>query len=130
MDDLILLFSSKKYELDLKSIFYFFNSYNKEDQWSKELAQKYGNLSEMKLEELKENLKNLDGSGIYKAENENEIENENKNKNNYSNLFTSLYEKKEAIDFLRKKAKKKNKSKKMNHAPEVTPHGSGNYMIE
>ena len=46
MNDQILLFSSKKYELDLKSIFYFFNSINKEDKWSKELAKNYENLSE------------------------------------------------------------------------------------
>ena len=106
MDDLILLFSSKKYELDLKSIFYFFNSYNKEDEWSKELAQKYGNLSEMKLKELKTNLEALEKKEKIYVYKDQEM------KNNYSNLFTSLYEKKEAIDFLRKKAKKKQEQEK------------------
>jgi hypothetical protein len=96
MNDLIKLFSSKKYELDLKSIFYFFNSLNKEDEWSKELAKNYENLSEKKLGELTKNLEQLEKEGIYEYK-------EHEKKNNYSKLFTSLYEKKEAIDFLLKK---------------------------
>ena len=96
MKDLILLFSSKKYELDLKSIFYFFNSLDKEDEWSEKLSKKYKNFSEKNIKELNDNLIALKEEGIYKYE-------ENEKKNNYSKLFTSLYEKKEAIDFLRKK---------------------------
>ena len=53
MNDLILLFSSKKYEFDFKSISYFFHSLNKEDEWSEKLAKYYGNLSEKNLEELR-----------------------------------------------------------------------------
>ena len=49
--DLALLFNSKKYELDLKSIIYFFNSLNKEDDWNKKLSNKYEKLSEMNLED-------------------------------------------------------------------------------
>jgi len=45
------------------------------------------------LEELKTNLEKLKGEGIY----------DHQKKNNYSKLFTSLYEKKEAIVFLNKK---------------------------
>ena len=93
--DLTLLFNSKKYELDLKSIIYFFNSLNKEDDWNKKLSTKYEKLSEMNLNELKRNLAELKKDGIYDYQ----------IKNNYSKLFTSLYEKKEAIDFLRKKIK-------------------------
>ena len=91
--DLALLFNSKKYELDLKSIIYFFNSLNKEDDWNKKLSNKYEKLSEMNLEDLKKNLEELKKEEIYDYQ----------IKNNYSKIFTSLYEKKEAIDFLLKK---------------------------
>ena len=91
--DLVLLFNSKKYELDLKSIIYFFNSLNKEDDWNKKLSNKYEKLSEMNLEDLKKNLEELKKEEIYDYQ----------IKNNYSKIFTSLYEKKEAIDFLLKK---------------------------
>jgi hypothetical protein len=96
MNDLTLLFNSKKYELDLKSIIYFFNCLNKDDKWNKNLTKTYENLSEMNLSELKKNLEKLKKDGIY----------DHQTKNNYSKLFTSLYEKKEAIDFLRKKTNK------------------------
>ena len=45
----------------------------------------------MDLEELKKNLKELKENKIYNYEEKN---------NNYIKLFNSLYEKKEAIDFL------------------------------
>ena len=92
IDDLTLFFNGKKYELDLKGIFYFFNCYNKADEWYKNLTKNYEKLSEKKLEELKENLEQLQKEGIYDHE----------KKNDYSKFFTSLYEKKEAIIFLRK----------------------------
>ena len=41
MNDLTLLFNSKKYELDLKSIIYFFNCLNKDDKWNKNLSKTY-----------------------------------------------------------------------------------------
>jgi hypothetical protein len=93
IDDLTLFFNGKKYELDLKGIFYFFNCLNKEDEWYKNLAKNYEKLSEKKLDELKDNLKQLKKEGIY----------DHQKKNDYSKLFTSLYEKKEAIVFLSKK---------------------------
>ena len=93
--DLTIIFKSKKYEMDLKSIIYFFENLNfkndKEDDWNKKLPSKFKNLSEMNLEELKKNLKELKDNKIYDYEEKN---------NNYFKLFTSLYEKKEAIDFL------------------------------
>jgi hypothetical protein len=106
MKDLILLFSSKKYELDLKSIFYFFHSLNKEDEWSEKLAKKYENFSEKNIKKLNKNLIALKEEVIYEYEDNEKKSKEKKNDekiNNYSKLFTSLYEKKEAIDFLRKK---------------------------
>lgn len=50
----------------------------------------------MNLEDIKSNLNELKESGIYDYE----------TKSNYSKLFTSLYDKKEAIDFLRSKINK------------------------
>jgi MoxR-like ATPase len=101
MDDITLLFNSKKYELDIKSITYFFNCINKKDEWNKNLSKTYENLSEINLTDLKKNLKKLRDDRIY----------DHQNKNKYSKLFTSLYEKKEAIDFLRKKIDKYCKNK-------------------
>ena len=90
IDDLTLLFNSKKYEMDLKSIIFFFKSFRKDDEWNKKLSNKYEKLSELNLEELIKNLNELKESGIYDYQ----------TKSNYSKLFTSLYDKKEAIDFL------------------------------
>ena len=90
MDDLILFFNDKKYEKDLKSIIYFFNCINKEDDWSKNLAKNYEKLSEERLDKLKSKLEELKSEGIY----------DYKKKNDYYKLFSSLYEKKEAIIFL------------------------------
>ena len=91
--ELTLIFKSKKYEKDLKSIIYFFDNLKKDnskDEWNKKLSSKYKKLSEMNLEDLKKNLKELKENGIYDFE----------NNNNYCKLFTCLYDKKEAIDFL------------------------------
>ena len=91
--ELTLIFKSKKYEMDLKSIIYFFENFqnnDNKDDWIKRLSLKYNNLSELDLKDLEINLKELKDNGIYDYE-------EN---NNYCEIFTSLYQKKEAIDFL------------------------------
>ena len=93
MDDLKLLFNSKKYELYLESIIYFFNNFDKNNEFSLNLSKEYEKLSELNLNELKEKLNKLKDLGIYDYQ----------TKNNYSQFFTSLYRKKEAIDFLIKK---------------------------
>ena len=93
IEELTLIFKSKKYEMDLKSIIYFFDNLtidNNKDDWNKKLSSKYKKLSEMDLEDLKKNLKELKKNEIYDYE----------NNNIYSKLFTSLYDKKQAIDFL------------------------------
>ena len=96
-NDLTIIFKSKKYEIDLKSIIYFFESFQKDNNdWNNKLSSKYINLSGIELEELKKNLKELKDNGIYDYEKE----------NNYCKLFTALYEKKEAIDFLLTKTDK------------------------
>ena len=94
MKDLILLFSSKKYELDLKSIFYFFHSLNKEDEWSEKLAKKYKNFSEKNIKELNDNLVALKKEGIYEYEDnekkDNEKKNNEKNNNEKINILAKL----------------------------------------
>jgi hypothetical protein len=90
MDYLTLFFNDKKYERDLKSIIYFFNCLNKEEDWSKNLAKNYEKLSEERLDKLKSKLEELKSKGIY----------DYKKKNDYYKFFGSLYEKKEAIIFL------------------------------
>ena len=93
MDDLTLLFNSKKYELDLKGIIYFFDNFDENIEWSQQLFKDYQKLSELDLNKLKIKLKELKEFGIYDYQ----------TKSNYSKFFISFYEKKEAIDFLIKK---------------------------
>ena len=51
INDLTLLFNSKKYEMDLKSIIFFFKCFRKDDERNKKLLNKYKKLSEMNLED-------------------------------------------------------------------------------
>ena len=91
INDLKILFKSKKYEMDLKSIIFFFKCYNPNDiKWNNNFQKGYENLSTMDLNELKKTLNELEKNGIYTY----------REKINYFQIFTSLYEKKEAIDFL------------------------------
>ena len=91
INDLTIIFKSKKYETDLKSIIFFFESINPDDKkWNKNIKKEYENLSKMDLATLKNALGDLKKDNIYNYE----------EKTNYFKLFTSLYEKKEAIDFL------------------------------
>jgi len=95
VSDLALLFTSKKYEIemDIKSIIYFFENLNIQrynDRLMKILSNDYKRLSEMNLEDLKNNLRKLKDNGIY------DYADRNKN----LKFFTCLYDKKEAIEFL------------------------------
>ena len=97
INDLSIIFKSKKYEMDLKSIIFFFESINPNDKkWNNNLPKGYETLSKMDLENLKKILVGLKNNKIYDYE----------DKTNYFKLFTSLYEKKEAIDFLLSKVDK------------------------
>jgi len=97
VEKLSLLFKSKMYEMVLKSIIYFFKNLNfpqdKEDNFITNIP----DISKIEdLEILKKNLNDLkDKYHIYDYQ---------KPKENYK-FFTSLYEKKEAIDFLLAKIK-------------------------
>jgi hypothetical protein len=51
INDLTLLFNSKKYEMDLKGIIFFFKCFIKDDERNKKLLNKYKKLSEMNLED-------------------------------------------------------------------------------
>ena len=89
--ELTLLFRSKRYEMDIKSIIYFFDNLNfNKDKFNEIISDKYKKLSEMNLEDLKKSLRELKNNRIYNYENQ----------NSYLRFFTCLYEKKEAIDFL------------------------------
>lgn len=83
--DLEILIKSKKYEVIIKSIKYFFDCLNK-----KLVLPTYLYLSDMNLTKIKSVLKELRDKNIYDYQ----------SKNFYYKIFTSFYEKREAIDFL------------------------------
>ena len=84
--DLKIIIKSKKYEMILKSIKYFFdNLSNKKLTLPRNI-----NLSEMSLKDLKRILQELKHQEIFDFE----------SNSPYYKIFTSLYDKKEAIEFL------------------------------
>ena len=88
-NDLKIFFKSKKYEIDIKSIKYFFDAF-----LDKKLTiTKFINLSEMNLKQVKSILVKLKKDNIYDYESE----------SYYYKIFTSLYNKREALDFLMEK---------------------------
>ena len=91
--ELNILFKSKKYELDINSIIFFFNYKFEKDniEWNKMmLPNSFAKNWEESFQNIKEDLKQLKENKIYDYE----------NIGKYNNLFTCLYNKKEAIDFL------------------------------
>ena len=90
--DLKMLIKSKKYEMIVKSIDYFFNYFLNKDL---NLNKKMKKLSEEPLSNLKDELANLKNIDVYDYE----------SNSPYYRVFTSIYEKKEAIDFLLDKIK-------------------------
>ena len=87
--DLSIIIKSKKYEMVVKSIKFFFENFSSK----KLILPKNIELSEMNLKDLKRTLNNLKDDNIYDYESDSA----------FYKLFTSLYEKKEAIDFLLEK---------------------------
>ena len=127
IDDLNILFKSKKYELEINSIIYFFKFF-KEDKtiitdWNNKIPETYKDLSEKDFKTIKTILVKLQKDGIYDYQYEYKNENENKNKDdnkneskikdnekvyyNYNRIFTCLYGQKEAIDFIFEKINQK-----------------------
>ena len=93
IDDLTVLFKSEKYALDIKSIIFFFENYFEKDNndWNKNLPEVgFEKEWEEDFEKISKDLKTLKENHLY----------DYKEIGNYNKLFTCLYEKKEAIDFL------------------------------
>ncbi len=96
IDELTILFKIKKYELDINSDVFFFEYFEKDNsEWNKKITE-YQDLSKKGLKEIKKNLKELKDNNIY----------DYKDIKKYNKLFTCLYNKKEAIDFLFSKTSK------------------------
>ena len=93
IDELTIFFKSKIYELDINSIIFFFENYFEKDNkdWNDRLPPTdYKNKWEENFQNIKEDLNKLRENGIY----------DYKNIGKYNKLFTCLYDKKFAIDFL------------------------------
>ena len=91
IDELTLFFTCKKYELDINSIIYFFEYFQKDNKfWNNILSyQEYGNISTKDFQKIKIKLKELKDNGIY----------DYKNINIYNKFFTCLYKKKKLLIF-------------------------------
>ena len=118
IEDLIILIKSKKYEIIVKSIKYFFDNYTNEKLKMPENL----NLSQMELKELKKVLNELKQNNIFDYE----------NNSHYYKVFTSLYEKAEAINFLKKytNANEKDLSNKLRNNLEIISIKDINDTIE
>ena len=99
INDLNILFKIKKYEMDIKSIIFFFEFFQKDNSiWNQKLdKKKFENIFRKKENEqendfkiIKQYLTELKDNKIYDYD----------NIQNYNKLFAYLYDKKEAIDFL------------------------------
>ena len=89
-NDLNIFFKCKKYEIDIKSIKYFFDTFLSQ----KLRVTKFIDLSKMKkLKDVKSALQKLKKENIYDYE----------SKSYYFKIYTSLYNKREALDFLMEK---------------------------
>jgi len=92
-EELTIFFKSKKYELDINSIIFFFKNYFQKDnkEWNDKLPPRnYVDRWESDYKNIKEDLNRLKENKIYDYQ---AIK-------NYNKLFTCLYNEKEAIDFL------------------------------
>ena len=88
IEDLYILFKKEKIELDIKEIIFFFDNFEKNNkEWNNQFSIKNNNKNflnfKKKLEELKKR-------NIYSY----------KNISDYNRIFSCLYDKKEAMDFL------------------------------
>ena len=93
IDELTILFKCEKYELDIKSIMFFFEYIFQKDneEWNKKMPPiDFKKNWEADFKNIKEDLKLLQENGIY----------DYKNIGKYNKIFTCLYNKKDAIDFL------------------------------
>jgi hypothetical protein len=96
--DTLLIIKCKRYEIDINGMIFFFSNFETDNKiWNEKLSkEEYENLSKKDFKEIKEKLIKLKDKGLY----------DYKNVENFNKLFTSLYEQKEAIDFLKSKTLK------------------------
>jgi hypothetical protein len=97
INDLTILINSKKYEMIVKSIKYFFDNFS--DKKKELILPENINLSEMNLKTLRNTLNDLKKTEIY----------DHKTNSPYYRVFISVYEKKEALDFLKRNIKSNDK---------------------
>ena len=90
IDELTILFKSKKYEMDIKSIIFFFEYFQKDNVTWNDKLKIIPKSWEEDFKTIKKDLNNLKENEIY----------DYTNIKNYNKLFTCLYDKKEAIDYL------------------------------
>jgi len=101
INDLNIFFKIRKYEMDINSIIFFFEYFQKDNPvWNQKLDKAYfenlfrkkenENQQENDFKKIKNYLKELKDNEIYDYE----------NMQNYIKFFACLYDKKEAIDFL------------------------------
>ena len=84
INDLVIFFKIKKYELDINSIIFFFKYFRTDDKkWNKS-SEKYENLSSRDFPEIKEILMELKRNGIYDYQDRREC----------NEIFICLYKKK------------------------------------
>ena len=104
IDELIIFFKIEICEIDINSMIFFFNYFETNNKtWNMKLSEKYINISLIKdYGKIKEKLFELKNNKIYDF----------KISKNYYKIFTCLYEKKEAIDFLFYKTKEFNEELK------------------
>ena len=101
IDNLTILFKSERYKFDINSRIFFFDCLNNKNEewqnkdWNNKLSE-YKDLSIKDFNKIKEKLMGLRNEDIY----------DYKNIGDYNKLFTCLYEKKEAIDYLIEKIEK------------------------
>ena len=102
IDDLTILFKSEKYKMDINSIIFFFEYFQKDNKdWNNKLdKEKFKDLFIISME--KENAPNNYFKSIksFLIELKNNKIYDYNNIENYNKLFTCLYDKNEAIDFL------------------------------
>ena len=97
--DLNILFKIKKYEMDIKSIIFFFDFFQKDNSiWNQKINKtKFENLFNRKENRQENEFKNI--KKYFKELKDNEIY-DYENIQNYNKFFACFYDKKGAIDFL------------------------------
>ena len=91
--ELTILFKLKKYELDIKGIKFFFDNFdNNNEDWNKKLTIK----NNKNFNDIKKELDELEKNDIYHY----------LNTQDYNRIFSCLYDKKEAMEFLFEKIEK------------------------